>query len=130
MRPGKPLLFGDTGASPLLGLPGNPVSVFVCAALFLQPAIRTMLGLTPSAPELESAPLAGPRPAGGPRETYFRASGAFDAELGAYAVTPDSRQDSAQFRALADADVLIRTMPHAPAAERGERVEILRLNFD
>ncbi|HEY5347709.1 MAG TPA: molybdopterin molybdotransferase MoeA, partial [Rhizomicrobium sp.] len=44
MRPGKPLIFGKLGKTPLLGLPGNPVSSFVCAMLFLKPAIAAMLG--------------------------------------------------------------------------------------
>src|SRR6185312_12721537 len=39
MRPGKPLIFGKLGTTPLLGLPGNPVSSLVCAMLFLKPAI-------------------------------------------------------------------------------------------
>ncbi|HEX7389133.1 MAG TPA: molybdopterin molybdotransferase MoeA, partial [Acidiphilium sp.] len=37
MRPGKPLMFGKLGATPLLGLPGNPVSSLVCSLLFLAP---------------------------------------------------------------------------------------------
>ncbi len=36
MRPGKPLMYGWLGKLPLLGLPGNPVSALVCAALFLK----------------------------------------------------------------------------------------------
>src|ERR1051326_5314644 len=44
MRPGKPLMFGQLGATPLLGLPGNPVSSLVCALLFLRPALAKMLG--------------------------------------------------------------------------------------
>src|SRR5204862_1448433 len=44
MRPGKPLIFGRLGETPLLGLPGNPVSSYVCALLFLKPAIAAVLG--------------------------------------------------------------------------------------
>jgi molybdopterin molybdotransferase len=44
MRPGKPLAFGLLGATPLLGLPGNPVSAAVTFELFGRPAIRKMLG--------------------------------------------------------------------------------------
>ena len=46
MRPGKPLVFGRLGAMPVLGLPGNPVSVGVTAIIFLGPAIRAMLGMS------------------------------------------------------------------------------------
>ncbi|HKV85077.1 MAG TPA: gephyrin-like molybdotransferase Glp, partial [Ktedonobacterales bacterium] len=44
MRPGKPVAFGLLGATPLLGLPGNPVSAAVTFELFGRPAIRRMLG--------------------------------------------------------------------------------------
>ncbi len=46
MRPGKPLAFGTLGETPLLGLPGNPVSAAVTFELFGRPAIRRMLGAT------------------------------------------------------------------------------------
>jgi len=44
MRPGKPLAFGMLGETPLLGLPGNPVSAAVTFELFGRPALRTLLG--------------------------------------------------------------------------------------
>ena len=44
VRPGKPLLSGRLGAMRVLGLPGNPVSAYVCAVLFLTPLIRALLG--------------------------------------------------------------------------------------
>jgi molybdopterin molybdotransferase len=44
MRPGKPLIFGRLLDTPLLGLPGNPVSAMVCSVLFIQPAVSAMLG--------------------------------------------------------------------------------------
>ena len=62
MRPGKPLIFGKLGATPLLGLPGNPVSTLVCAILFLRPAIAAMLGADTKCDAPDSAPDAQPRP--------------------------------------------------------------------
>src|SRR6185436_1792606 len=50
MRPGKPLLFGRVGSLPILGLPGNPVSAIICAALFLKPAMERLMGLPGDAP--------------------------------------------------------------------------------
>src|ERR1041384_2274678 len=44
VRPGKPLLSGRLGAMHVLGLPGNPVSAYVCAVLFLTPQIGRLLG--------------------------------------------------------------------------------------
>ncbi len=43
MRPGKPLMVGRSD-TPMIGLPGNPVSTLVCALLFVKPAIERMLG--------------------------------------------------------------------------------------
>ena len=44
MRPGKPLMHGRLGAMRVIGLPGNPVSSYVCAFLFLVPLIRKLCG--------------------------------------------------------------------------------------
>jgi molybdopterin molybdotransferase len=44
LKPGRPLVFGSVRGVPLIGLPGNPVAAFVSAALFVRPAIVTMLG--------------------------------------------------------------------------------------
>ena len=46
MKPGKPLAFGRIGHVPVLGLPGNPVSVMVSFEVFARPAILKMLGVT------------------------------------------------------------------------------------
>lgn len=46
MRPGKPVAFGRLGTTPLLGLPGNPVSAAVTFELFGRPMLRKMLGHT------------------------------------------------------------------------------------
>ena len=46
MKPGKPMAFGRIGDVPLLGMPGNPVSVMVSFEVFARPAILTMLGIT------------------------------------------------------------------------------------
>ena len=44
MRPGKPMMHGRLGAMRVIGLPGNPVSSYVCAFLFLVPLIRALFG--------------------------------------------------------------------------------------
>ena len=60
MRPGKPLIWGRLGATPVLGLPGNPVSAMVCAVQFLIPAIERLSGL-PAARRATLRALAGQR---------------------------------------------------------------------
>jgi molybdopterin molybdotransferase len=44
MKPGKPVAFAMHGRVPVLGLPGNPVSAFVCFELFVRPGLCAMLG--------------------------------------------------------------------------------------
>ena len=44
MQPAKPFAFGSLGGTPLFGLPGNPVSVFVAFEQFARPALLHMMG--------------------------------------------------------------------------------------
>ena len=127
MRPGKPLMFGQIGALPVLGLPGNPVSVLVCAVLFLRPAMRKMLGMSPLEPAFDVARLGAPMGENDKREDYLRARLERTAD-GGLLVRPFSAQDSAMQKVLAHADALIRRLPHAPAAAAGDLVEIIRLD--
>ena len=104
MRPGKPLMAGRMGNTVLLGLPGNPVSAFVCAQLFLRPMLRAMQGDPDPAPQ----PLAGVLGADvgetGPRTHFMRAR----VRPGTPPVLmPDARQDSALLTVLAEADALL-----------------------
>jgi len=51
VRPGKPLAYGRVGDADFLGLPGNPVSVFVTFALFVRPFLLARMGAAqPEAP--------------------------------------------------------------------------------
>lgn len=124
MRPGKPLIFGRLGATPVLGLPGNPVSVGVTALLFLRPAVNVMLSL-PAGQPAETAVLAVDLPANDERQDYLRAAIAPGSD-GEPVVTPFPRQDSSMLRVFADAQCLILRAPRAPAAAAGTRVPILR----
>ncbi|MBO0716295.1 MAG: molybdopterin molybdotransferase MoeA, partial [Rhizobiales bacterium] len=55
MRPGRPLMHGRLGGTAVLGLPGNPVSAYVCAFLYLVPLIRRLSGRSDLAMPTESA---------------------------------------------------------------------------
>ena len=125
MRPGKPLIFGRLNGKPFLGLPGNPVSAYVCAVLFLRPLIAGLLGTDFEQP-VESARLARALPANDSRQDYLRAR-LFrrDGELW---TEPLAVQDSSMQSALARADALLVRPPHTPAAAEGDAVSIIRLN--
>ena len=45
VRPGKPLAFGQVGATFFLGCPGNPVSLFVTFCLFARPLVLRLQGV-------------------------------------------------------------------------------------
>jgi molybdopterin molybdotransferase len=124
MRPGKPLIFGKLGTTPLLGLPGNPVSTLVCAILFLQPAIAALLGAATDVARV-SARVAGALGANDTRQDYVRAR--LSERGGERWVEAFAVQDSSMLSALAGADALIVRAPHAPALTEGERVEVIPL---
>jgi molybdopterin molybdotransferase len=125
MRPGKPLIFGRLNNKPFLGLPGNPVSSYVCALLFLRPLIAALLGL-PFEQRLETARVARALPANDSRQDYIRARLLHrDGELWAESFT---LQDSSLQTSLARADALIARPPHTSAAAEGDRVSIIRLS--
>lgn len=125
-RPGKPTFFGHLNNTPLLGLPGNPVSILVGGLLFLRPAIVALLGQTETKQPPEKAHLTAPLAANGPREAYLSAKCARNVD-GTCHVTPFSRQDSSMLAQAAQADCLIVRAPHAKAASAGQSVQILRL---
>ncbi|MDP6689146.1 MAG: molybdopterin molybdotransferase MoeA [Alphaproteobacteria bacterium] len=126
MRPGKPLIFGRIGETPMMGMPGNPVSSLVCGIVYLRPAIRAMLGLDPHASN-RTALLGEDLPANDQRQDYLRATATLN-EKGETVVKPFEKQDSSMLSRLAKADCLVLRPPHAEAANAGERVEILPLN--
>jgi len=129
MRPGKPLMFGTLERTPVLGVPGNPVSGLVCSVLFLRPAIEVMQGRPGTVPTARATLGAG-LPANGPRESYLR--GRIDAETGGAdggpVVTAFDKQDSSVLSRLADAEVLIVRPAHAPAAAAGTPVDMVPLD--
>lgn len=125
MRPGKPLIFGRLGRTPLLGLPGNPVSSFVCALLFLKPAIAALLGASIENRTVTAKAGAGLK-ANDSRQDYIRAR--LVGGEGHLWADPFSVQDSSMQKVLAEADALIVRAPHAPAVERGGDVPIIPLD--
>ncbi len=125
MRPGKPLMVGRYRGAAMLGLPGNPVSTFVCAMLFLVPGIERLSGLAPTADPLPSARLGAALAANDRRQDYLRARLARAAD-GIDEVFAFEAQDSSMMQLLAGADCLILRPPHAPAAAAGGIVPIVR----
>ena len=126
MRPGKPLIFGQIGGVPMLGLPGNPVSTLVCAMLFVHPALAKMAGVTGDLPFQRSARLAVALPANDRREDYLRAVIERGPD-GESRVRTFEKQDSSMLSRLALADALVVRPPFAKAAAAGDFVRVLHL---
>jgi molybdopterin molybdotransferase len=124
MRPGRPLMHGRLGGMHILGLPGNPVSSYVCAFLFLIPLIRRMSGRTDLTIPVESAVLGCDLPANDEREDYLRSS-LRHTPAGDIA-TPFPVQDSSMMVPLAKSDCLVIREPYAPSASVGSRCAIVK----
>lgn len=121
MRPGKPLMAGKLGKTPMIGLPGNPVSAMVCGVVFVAPMLRKMLGLAGEAAPRTPMPLAVDLPKGGPRTHYMRAL------VRDGAVHPETNQDSSLLSVLAQADVLMIRPAHDPARQSGDMMDCIQL---
>ncbi|NEU95677.1 molybdopterin-binding protein [Bradyrhizobium uaiense] len=126
MRPGKPMMHGRLGAMRVIGLPGNPVSSYVCAFLFLVPLIRALSGRKTIHHVRATALLGRDLAANDQREDYLRAR-LEEREDGTLIATPVTQQDSSLLGNLAAARALLVRPPFAPAAVKGSECEILTL---
>jgi molybdopterin molybdotransferase len=126
MRPGKPLAFGKLEGTPLLGLPGNPVSAAVTFELFGRPAIRRMLGATEvERPSIEVV-LVGTDIARGERRHYVRARLA--SRGGRLVARPTGEQGSHLISSLQGASALLVIAEGEGTVRAGEVVPALLLN--
>jgi molybdopterin molybdotransferase len=125
LRPGKPLLFGEVGGVPLLGLPGNPVSTLVCFELFARPALLKMQGRRdldrPRLTAVTEDELSNPPHL----EQYFRGIARRQGDRIVAKLTGD--QGSHVLRSMADANCLIVVPLGTSQVPRGATVEILPL---
>lgn len=127
LRPGRPMMHGRLGAMRVLGLPGNPVSSYVCAFLFMAPLIRRLSGRDDAERTPEIARLGRDLPANDERADYLRAT--LTAGPDGPVATPVPVQDSSLMAALARADCLVIRDPHAPAAPAGSPCIILKFGL-
>jgi len=118
MKPGKPLLVARKGGQFVLGLPGNPVSSYVTALLFLLPLLRALAGNAKPLLQPICVPLGAEMPAGGARLELCRGI------LAGGTVSPIREQDSSALRALSVANALIERPAGAPRAPAGTPVPV------
>lgn len=116
VRPGKPLIVGRRGGEWAFGLPGNPLSHFVCLHVFVDAALSMMRG-GPTAPLLRKARVSSSI-AGNPRETWWPAVEEADG------LRPLPWASSGDLTALAVADALVRVPSSGLAV--GAEAEFIR----
>jgi molybdopterin molybdotransferase len=126
MRPGKPMMFALLKGMRVLGLPGNPVSAYVCALLFLAPLVRKLTGRWDIEHSLTGGVLGRDLPANDEREEYMRATLAM--RDGMWVATPFPNQDSSMLVPLAAADCLVVRERFAPAAPAGSPCGFVKLD--
>ena len=125
VKPGKPLVFGTSGSTLVLGLPGNPASSMVTFEIFVRPALRKMLGLKDVFYQTLRVPLTAP--ARGTRgRTHFVRGQLHKTEAG-FGFAPLPSQSSGNLLSLRGIQALGILPPGAKRFESGQEVEVMPL---
>ena len=124
IKPGKPFIFGAYEQPDrthfVFGLPGNPVSGFVCTLRLASRLLTRLSGGTPPN-QLARSRLSDPLPANGPREFYQPAI------LDGLVIRPLNWRGSADVFTLAQANSLIVRPENHPALAAGAEVEFIAI---
>ncbi len=127
MRPGKPLAFGYVHGTPVIGLPGNPVSSIVCFALFVRPALLRLMGHRDlTHPRVRAIAGERLRSAQGKR-TFLRAQ--LRRRNGQLICTSAGDQSSYRMSSLVDGNGLA-VLLEDQTIEPGQRVDVLALDSE
>jgi len=123
LRPGKPTWFGVAPSGCLVfGLPGNPVSAMVTFLLFVRPAIRAMLGASPTQADRAAAVLDSDYPKQPGRAHVVRCR--LELRDDGWHATPTKDQGSHVLTSMLGADALAIIPTTSGTVRAGERVEI------
>ena len=133
MRPAKPLAFGhlngpDGKITPLMGLPGNPVSAMVAFEMFARPAIRIMLGKAKIPRPVVDGVLTGPIRNEDGRRVYARVE--VELKGGQYQATPTGPQGSNILTSMSKANGLAICPEDLTGKDAGEQVQIIMLDWN
>jgi molybdopterin molybdotransferase len=127
IKPGKPLFFGTRGDTLVFGLPGNPVSSFVCFELFVRPALRRLRGFSAAPPAFVPLPLASEFTYDTDRPTYHPARVEQNAVSEQIQVVP--WLGSPDLRALTAANALVLLAEGRHTYGAGQTLPVLRLDL-
>ena len=130
MQPGKPQGFGIVGEdrTPIITLPGNPVSAYISFELFVLPALRKMMGKRPFSRDTTRARLTHGVSSPEGRRQFLR--GSYETGRGGPVVEPVGGAGSHLVGDLAQANCLIVVPEDVTSVAAGEQVQVLLLDGD
>jgi molybdopterin molybdotransferase len=128
IKPGKPFVYtrlgwtqeNASGTCHIFGLPGNPVSAYVCTVRLATRILNRIAGGPPDGPIIHAA-LTTDLPANGPRELYL------PSVLNGNEITPLSPNGSADIFTLAKANALLIRGENAATAKAGDLAAAIRI---
>ena len=124
IKPGRPMSFGQIGDCVVLGLPGNPVAVFVCFLIYVRPVLTRLAGGV--WPEPVSFPLpasfAQKKKVG--RREFWRARLKRETS-GRLAVAKFARDGSGLISSMREADGLIEVAENVSEVREGDMVDFI-----
>jgi molybdopterin molybdotransferase len=124
IKPGRPMSFGQIGDCVVLGLPGNPVAVFVCFLIYVRPVLTRLAGGTWPEPRRFPLPAAFTQKKKVGRREFWRARLADDA-TGKVQVVKFPRDGSGLMSSLREADGLIEVAEDIAEVNQGDLVDFI-----
>jgi molybdopterin molybdotransferase len=124
IKPGRPMMFGEIGRTVVVGLPGNPVAVFVCGLMYAHPLLRRLGGGRWPVPRRYKLPAAfrfENRKVG--RREFWR--GILSETASGLKVDKFARDGSGLISGLRAADGLIDIPEHVTAVAEGDLVDFI-----
>lgn len=124
IKPGRPMSFGQIGDCVVLGLPGNPVAVFVCFLIYVRPVLTRLAGGVWPEPQRFPLPAAFAQKKKLGRREFWRARLTKGAG-GKLEIAKFPRDGSGLISSLREADGLIEVAEDVAEVHRGDLVDFI-----
>jgi molybdopterin molybdotransferase len=123
IKPGRPMSFGQVGDCVVLGLPGNPVAVFVCFLIYVTPVLARLAGGTWAEPVRYPITAAFAQTKKKGRREFWRAQ--LKLKDGRLTVEKFARDGSGLISSLREADGLIEVAEEVTEVSDGQLVDFI-----
>jgi len=124
IKPGRPMSFGQIGDCVVLGLPGNPVAVFVCFLIYVTPVLTRLAGGAWPEPHRFPLPSSFTQGKKAGRREFWRAKLTRAAD-GRLKVAKFPRDGSGLISSLREADGLIEVPEDVTEVKEGDMVDFI-----